>query len=160
MPDYKVVLTWESIYDVAEIAEYIEDKFSRQKADEFQRGIENEKTQIHHIRQGVQYLGFRFYLTENRKVIRLLRAQNKRKLRKRITEFGKMISNDQIDYMNLHNSLVNTRGHLLHGNTYNLRTRYFTELDNIIYTHDMEKADMQIAYLIETNNKPIQGGRA
>lgn len=45
-------------------------------------------------------------------------------------------------------------------NTYNLRTRYFTELDNIIYTHDMEKADMQIAYLIETNNKPIQGGRA
>ena len=50
MPDYKVVLTWESIYDVAEIAEYIEDNFSRQKADEFQRGIENEKTQIHHIR--------------------------------------------------------------------------------------------------------------
>ena len=105
-------------------------------------------------------MGFRFYLTENRKVIRLLRAQNKRKLRKRITEFGKMISNDQIDYTNLHNSLVSTRGHLLHGNTYNLRTRYFTELDNIIYTHDMEKADMQIAYLIETNNKPIQGGRA
>ena len=120
----------------------------------------NEKTQIHHIRQGVQYLGFRFYLTENGKVIRLLRAQNKRKLRKRITKFGKMISNDQIDYTNLHNSLVSTRGHLLHGNTYNLRTRYFTELDNIIYTHDMEKADMQIAYLIETNNKPIQGGRA
>ena len=106
---------------------------------------------------GVQYLGFRFYLTENGKVIRLLRAQNKRKLRKRITKFGKMISNDQIDYTNLHNSLVSTRGHLLHGNTYNLRTRYFTELDNIIYTHDMEKADMQIAYLIETNNKPIQG---
>ena len=46
MPDYKVVLTWESIYDVAEIAEYIEDKFSRQKADEFQRGIEKEFTKM------------------------------------------------------------------------------------------------------------------
>ena len=42
MPDYKIVLTWESIYDVAEIAEYIEDKFSRQKADEFQKDIEKE----------------------------------------------------------------------------------------------------------------------
>ena len=29
-----------------------------------------------------------------------------------------------------------------------------------IYTHDMEKADMWTTYLIETNNKPIQGGRA
>ena len=46
MPDYKVVLTWESVYDVAEIAEYIEDKFSRQKADEFQRGIEKEFTKM------------------------------------------------------------------------------------------------------------------
>ena len=49
MPDYKVVLTWESIYDVAEIAEYIEDKFSRQKADEFQRGIEKEEEREVHI---------------------------------------------------------------------------------------------------------------
>ena len=46
MPDYKIVLTWESIYDVAEIAEYIEDQFSRQKADEFQRGIEKEFTKM------------------------------------------------------------------------------------------------------------------
>ena len=46
MPDYKVVLNQESIYDVAEIAEYIEDKFSRQKADEFQRGIEKEFTKM------------------------------------------------------------------------------------------------------------------
>lgn len=58
--------------------------------------------------------------------------------------------------MNLHNSLASTRGHLLYGNTYHLRTRYFNELDNIIYTHDMEKADMWTTYLIETNNKPIQ----
>ena len=27
MPNYKIVLTWESIYNVAEIAEYIEDKY-------------------------------------------------------------------------------------------------------------------------------------
>lgn len=39
MPDYKIVLTWESIYDVAEIAEYIEDKFPQEKADEFQENI-------------------------------------------------------------------------------------------------------------------------
>ena len=71
-------------------------------------------------------------------------------------KISKMIANDQIDYTNLHNSLVSTRGHLLYGNTYHLRTRYFNELDNIIYTHDMEKADMWTTYLIETNNKPIQ----
>lgn len=46
MPDYKIVLTWESIYDVAEIAEYIEDKFSQEKADEFQENIQKEFCKI------------------------------------------------------------------------------------------------------------------
>lgn len=46
MPDYKIVLAWESIYDVAEIAEYIEDKFSQEKADEFQENIQREFCKI------------------------------------------------------------------------------------------------------------------
>ena len=56
-----------------------------------------------------EYVEGELKLEFNEKVIRLLRAQNKRKLRKRITKFGKLMSNDQIDYTNLHNSLVSTR---------------------------------------------------
>lgn len=44
----------------------------------------NEKTQIHAIRQGVDYLGFHFYLTETGKVIRTLRQSGKKRLKRKL----------------------------------------------------------------------------
>ena len=46
----------------------------------------NQKTQIHHIREGVDYLGFHFYLTENGKVIRKLRQSGKKKIKKKMAD--------------------------------------------------------------------------
>ena len=43
---YEIVLTWESIYDVAEIAEYIEDQFSEYDANKFQSNIREEFQKI------------------------------------------------------------------------------------------------------------------
>lgn len=40
MHDYKVILTWEAIYDATDIADYIEAEFGQARADRFQNDIQ------------------------------------------------------------------------------------------------------------------------
>lgn len=66
MPAYKVVLTWESIYDVAEIAEYIEDRFSEYDANKFQNNICEEFKKIalnakFYTKTHILYRGYSIY---------------------------------------------------------------------------------------------------
>lgn len=42
MREYRVLLTWEAIYDVTEITEYIEEEFGMERADRFADDIERE----------------------------------------------------------------------------------------------------------------------
>lgn len=42
MPEHKVILTWEAIYDVTDIADYIEAEFGEERADRFQEDIREE----------------------------------------------------------------------------------------------------------------------
>ena len=42
MRGYRVLLTWEAIYDVTDIAEYIEEAFGEERADRFTNDIEQE----------------------------------------------------------------------------------------------------------------------
>ena len=42
MHDYHVVWSWEAIYDVADIADYIELRFGRERADRFNDEIDAE----------------------------------------------------------------------------------------------------------------------
>ena len=43
MQEYKIILTWEAIYDVTDIADYIEEEFGQQRADRFQSDREYPK---------------------------------------------------------------------------------------------------------------------
>ena len=56
----------------------------------------NEKTQIHHIKQGIDYLGFHFYLTDTGKVIRRLRQSCKRRFKRKLKKFKVLYRNDNI----------------------------------------------------------------
>lgn len=47
----------------------------------------NAKTQIFPIAEGVDFLGFRFYLTDTGKVIKRLRTSNKRRWKRRLKKF-------------------------------------------------------------------------
>lgn len=49
----------------------------------------NEKTQIFPLRNGVDYIGFRFYLTDSGKVIRNVRQQTKKKYKRKLKYFKK-----------------------------------------------------------------------
>ena len=51
MQEYDVILTWEAIYDVTDIADYIEAEFGQNRADCFQNDIKAEmvKSHFHHL---------------------------------------------------------------------------------------------------------------
>lgn len=42
MQGYKTILTWEAIYDITDIADYIEDEFCQQFADHFQSNLKEQ----------------------------------------------------------------------------------------------------------------------
>lgn len=46
MDEYKVVLTWEAIYDVTDITDYIEAEFGQIRADRFQDDIKRQMTKL------------------------------------------------------------------------------------------------------------------
>ena len=63
MPEHNTVLTWEAIYDIADIAEYIEAEFGIDRADEFQNDIKKQisligSTNIVFGRTQIYYRGY------------------------------------------------------------------------------------------------------
>lgn len=42
MPEYKIIVTWEAIYDMADIMDYIEADFGEERVDRFQMDIKRE----------------------------------------------------------------------------------------------------------------------
>jgi hypothetical protein len=83
----------------------------------------NEKTQIFPIAEGVDFLGFRFYLTDTGKVIKRLRTLNKRRWKRRLKKFKEDYRNGDRSFEDIKRSVVSYRGHLRHGHTYKLQKK-------------------------------------
>lgn len=82
-------------------------------------GLEfNAKTQIVPMSQGVDYLGFHFYLTETGKVIRRLRTSSKKRWKRKMKRFKHAYREDNISLDAITRSLVSYKGHLSHGHTH------------------------------------------
>ena len=80
----------------------------------------NQKTQIVPMAQGVDYLGFHFYLTDTGKVIRRLRTSSKKRMKKRLRSFEKAYKKDKITMQAVSRSLASYKGHLSHGHVHAL----------------------------------------
>lgn len=83
----------------------------------------NEKTQLFPLRHGVEYLGWHFYLTDTGKVIKRLRTQNKKKLKRRIKGLQKHYAEGRVTFEDIKRSMASTNGHLQHGHTWKLRQK-------------------------------------
>ena len=81
----------------------------------------NEKTQIHAIRQGVDYLGFHFYLTETGKVIRTLKQSGKKRLKRKLRNYLHAYANGKIELDTIRQSVASYKGHLKYAHTYRLQ---------------------------------------
>ena len=85
----------------------------------------NQKTQIFPVSQGVDYLGWHFYLTDTGKVIRRLRTSNKRRFKRRLKKFQKLYSQGDITADRIKMSLASYNGHLKHGHTWKLKQKVY-----------------------------------
>lgn len=91
-------------------------------------GLElNDKTQTHPLSQGVEYLGWRFYLTDTGKVIKRLRASNKRRFKRRLKRMQKAYACGEMELDAIMRSLASYNGHLDRGDTWHLRQRTFRD---------------------------------
>ncbi len=96
----------------------------------------NQKTQIIPLSQGVDYLGFHFYLTGEGKVVKKLRASNKKRMKRKLKRFRHAYRNGTMDMQAVSRSLASYRGHLSHGNTYYLQKNI---LDHLVLSKQTAK---------------------
>jgi len=88
----------------------------------------NEKTQIFPIKNGVNYLGWRFCISETGKVIRRLKTANKKRTKRRFKQLRKDYSEGIASLRDIGRSLASIHGHLIHGHTYRLRKKLWGEM--------------------------------
>ncbi len=128
---------------LAELREYAADRLKL----EF-----NEKTQIFPLLQGVDYLGWHFYLTDTGKVIRRLRTSNKRRFKRRLKRFQRLYAIREIELSDITPSIVSYNGHLIHGHTWKLRKTIYRKF---ILSHSdgaLEDDSQQVP--VENSTKP------
>lgn len=102
----------------------------------------NGKTQIIPFRCGIGFLGFHHYVTADGKYIRKLKGENKRKIRKRILRWAKLVHSGRMTEKKFYEKYNAWKNHALHGNCIKL-------------CHSM---DMYAAGLIKTKNHTNSGG--
>ena len=83
----------------------------------------NEKTQIFPIANGVNYLGFHFYLTETGKVIRKVRKTTKNRFKRSLNGMKKDFAAGAVESSEIRQRVCSYLGHLKHGHTYHLRQK-------------------------------------
>lgn len=81
----------------------------------------NSKTQIFPIKNGVDFLGFHFYMTDTGKVIRKVRQSTKKKYKKRMRKIRDDYNTGRIEYDDIKKVLPGFNGHLKRGHTYRLK---------------------------------------
>lgn len=87
----------------------------------------NEKTEIFPIRNGVNYLGWHFYLTETGKVVRKVKQSTKIKYKRRLRYLQECYSAGFIEFPQIQQTLSSYRAHLSFGHTYRLQEKVLNE---------------------------------
>ena len=112
---------------VHESKEYLQEVLKSMKALAKELKLEfNSKTQIFPLKQGVDFLGFRFYLTDTGKVVKRLRTSNKKRWKRRLKKFQREYKEGNKNLEEILKSLNSYSGHLSHGHTYKLRKHVYS----------------------------------
>lgn len=96
-------------------------------------GLElNEKTQIFPIRNGIDFLGFHTYLTEDGKVIRKLRHSSIKRMRSKLRRWEQDYPAGLVTREKILQSWQAWDAHAAHGNTWSLRQQVRDRVQNIL----------------------------
>lgn len=96
----------------------------------------NAKTQIFPLKNGVTFLGFRFRVTESGKIIKTVKKQTKKRLRRRARLLKKACLDGVIDGARVRRSLAAFHGHLKHAKSYKLEKELFKKLSALAYKNE------------------------
>ncbi|MDD3347518.1 RNA-directed DNA polymerase [Oscillibacter sp.] len=108
-------------------------------------GLElNHKTAIFPLSQGIDFLGFRTYMTDSGKVVRKIRRDSKNRIRRKLKKFRHLLDEGQITFETVVQSYSSLTGHAEHGNSHHL----IRQTDELFYT--LFKKEME-EYHAETN---------
>lgn len=80
----------------------------------------NDKTQIFPISHGVEYLGWRFYLTDTGAVVRRLKKHSKIRWQHRLCKLQKEYAEGKVELSKINESIVSYQNHMSYGNTYRM----------------------------------------
>lgn len=84
-------------------------------------GLElNHKTAVFPLSQGIDFLGFRTYMTDSGKVVRKLRRESKNRIRRKLKKFRHLLDEGRITFETVVQSYSSWVGHAAHGNSYHL----------------------------------------
>lgn len=87
-------------------------------------GLEfNSKTQMFPIKNGVDFLGFHTYISDTGRIIRKLRRDSKRRMKRKMKYFANEYQKGIIELEQIRACVHSWIGHATHGDTYNLRKR-------------------------------------
>lgn len=92
----------------------------------------NEKTHIFPLKNGINFLGFHTYLTENGKVIRKLRHSSVKKMRAKLKYWAKAYPAGEVSREAIQASWQAWDAHATHGNTWQLRREVRQRVHDIL----------------------------
>ena len=92
----------------------------------------NGKTQIFPFKNGVDYLGFHTYVTEDGKAIQRVKNENKRNARRKYVRMARLVVAGKLEQKKLEESLQAYMSHLSKGNCYSLGRKLEGEVRRIL----------------------------
>lgn len=98
----------------------------------------NGKTQIFPFKNGVSYLGFHTYITEDGRPIRKLSNQKKRNAQKKYARMAKLVVAGKLPPEKLAASYTAHKAHRSHGNCYNLGRAMDEKLNAILTKEELD----------------------
>ena len=93
--------------------------------------IFNNKTQIFPMSHGVEYLGWRFYLTDTGAVVRRLKRHSKTRWKHRLRKLKRIYASGSIEIPRILESVQSFHNHMSYGNTWKL---YHGVMNNYVLT--------------------------
>lgn len=92
----------------------------------------NGKTQIFPFKNGVNYLGFHTYITDNGKAIRKLKNENKRNAQRKYLKMAKLVASGKLSIDKFNASYNAWLNHISHGNCYKLSQKFNEKIERIL----------------------------
>lgn len=92
----------------------------------------NEKTQIFPLKNGIDFLGFHTYMTEDGKVIRKLRHSSIKRMNAKLKKWEQDYPNGLVTREKILSSWQAWDAHAAHGNTWSLRQKVRDRVQNIL----------------------------